>query len=143
MSHFVAPVVSPPGPGQVALEVFTYRAAKPWSRLSLSGSPPTLSFQAHWLMSCGSFDPPPVKSVQFEPVQAPSGAIAPWVSSAQATAVAPWVLSAVAQTVPPVAWWQTRSQSSGAAPPEPVALVALPSSSNSLAGVVASAIAPK
>src|SRR5262245_46417165 len=37
-----------------------YRAAKLCSRLSLSGRPPA-SFHAHWLISCGSFDPPPVK----------------------------------------------------------------------------------
>src|SRR2546425_498699 len=54
-----------------------YRAAKLCSRLSLSGRPPA-SFHAHWLMSCGSFEPPPVKMEEFG-----------FISATQSTAVAP------------------------------------------------------
>src|SRR5438067_11807366 len=35
-----------------------YRAAKPWTRLSLSGRPPA-SFQAQLAMAIGAFEPPP------------------------------------------------------------------------------------
>src|SRR5437879_6243884 len=51
--------------GQFALGASEYRAEKPCSRLSLSGNPPVRSFQAHWLMSIGSLDPPPVKKLLF------------------------------------------------------------------------------
>src|SRR5262249_5864051 len=93
-----------------------YRAAKPWRRLSLSGSPPA-SFHAHWLMSCGSFEPPPVKMDALE-----------LGSATQVTAVAPpeaLVLDPVEQSVPNT-WWYTLAQSSPAGGP----LTALPSSSN-------------
>src|SRR5436190_535043 len=52
--------------GQFVLGGAEYRAANPCSRLSLSGNPPTSSFQAHWLISIGSLDPPPVKKLLFE-----------------------------------------------------------------------------
>src|SRR2546422_11474486 len=51
--------------GQFGLGVPESRAEKPCSRLSLSGNPPVRSFQAHWLMSIGSLDPPPVKKLLF------------------------------------------------------------------------------
>src|SRR5262252_9410520 len=70
--------------GQVAEGGSEYLAAKLCSRLSLSGRPPAPSFHAHWLMSCGSFDPPPVKMVAFR-----------FGSETQSTAVAPLVSPAV------------------------------------------------
>ena len=42
-----------------------YAAAYALVTLSLSGSPPVLSFQAHDEMSMGSLEPPPVKIVAF------------------------------------------------------------------------------
>ncbi len=78
----------------------------------MSGNPPAPSFQAHWSMSIGSFDPPPVKIVEFG-----------FASAVQATAFAPVVLEDVEQSLP-VTWWQTLSQSSD------VEEVAIPSSSN-------------
>ena len=49
----------------------------------MSGSPPAPSFHAHWLMSIGSLEPPPVKIVLFR------------LSSADhETAVAPLVFAA-------------------------------------------------
>src|SRR5256885_11727205 len=95
-----------PPEGQFVLGGAEYRAAKPCSRLSLSGSPPAPSFQAHWLMSIGSFDPPPVKMLLFG-----------FGSADQDTAVAPLVTAAVPQPArpPPVTWLQTLSQSSSAA----------------------------
>src|SRR6266566_2805511 len=92
--------------GQFALGASEYRAEKPCSRLSLSGNPPASSFQAHWLMSIGSLDPPPVKMLLFE-----------FGSAVQDTAVAPVVTAVVPHpaTPPPVTWLQTLSQSSLAA----------------------------
>src|SRR2546426_2915942 len=82
-----------------------YRTAKPCSRLSLSGNPPASSFQAHWLMSIGSLDPPPVKMLAFE-----------LGSAVQDTAVAPLVTAVVPQPARPplVTSLQTLSQSSTA-----------------------------
>src|SRR5438477_6200713 len=95
-----------PPEGQFVLGGAEYRAAKPCSRLSLSGSPPAPSFQAHWLMSIGSLDPPPVKMLLFG-----------FGSAVQDTAVAPLVTAVVPQPArpPPVTWLQTLSQSSSAA----------------------------
>src|SRR6266550_2927518 len=92
--------------GQFALGASEYRAEKPCSRLSLSGNPPVRSFQAHWLMSIGSLDPPPVKKLLLG-----------LGSAVQDTAVAPLVTAAVPQPArpPPVTWLQTLSQSSSAA----------------------------
>src|SRR5213078_169611 len=95
-----------PPEGQFVLGGAEYRAAKPCSRLSLSGNPPAPSFQAHWLMSIGSLDPPPVKILLFG-----------FGAAVQDTAVAPLVTAAVPQpaTPPPVTWLHTLSQSSSAA----------------------------
>src|SRR5438552_18443686 len=92
--------------GQFALGGSEYRTEKPCSRLSLSGNPPVRSFQAHWSMSIGSLDPPPVKKLLFG-----------LGSAVQDTAVAPLVTAVVPQpaTPPPVTWLQTLSQSSSAA----------------------------
>src|SRR5438477_313398 len=92
--------------GQLTLGGAEYRTEKPCSRLSLSGNPPAPSFQAHWLMSSGSLDPPPVKILLFG-----------FGSAFQDTAVAPLVTAVVPQpaTPPPVTWLQTLSQSSSAA----------------------------
>src|SRR5436190_11444416 len=68
-----------------------YRAAKPWTRLSLSGRPPA-SFQAQLEMSIGSFEPPPVKIELFG-----------FASVVKLTAVAPFVLFDVEQSLP-VTW---------------------------------------
>src|SRR5262245_12382064 len=95
MSQFFVPSWLLFGPGQAALDGIEYRAAKPWSRLSLSGSPPVSVFQAHWLMSIGSFDPPPVKIVQLVPPAQPGVTTA--ASSTHAVAVAPCVLLGVGQ----------------------------------------------
>src|SRR2546425_13170751 len=83
-----------------------YRAEKPCSRLSLSGNPPVRSFQAHWLMSIGSLDPPPVKKLLLG-----------LGSAVQDTAVAPLGTAPGPQPArpPPGTWLQTLSQSSSAA----------------------------
>src|SRR5262249_44129762 len=110
--------VAAPPVGQLGEGGSEYRAAKLCSRLSLSGRPPAPSFHAHWLMSCGSFDPPPVKMVAFGLGSATqSTAVAPLVSPAD-------VHSGVVAVL--VTWWQTLSQASPRAAP----LGALPSSSN-------------
>src|SRR5437667_7633963 len=54
-----------PPEGQFVLGGAEYRAAKACSRLSLSGSPPAPSFQAHWLTLSGSLEPPPTKRLAF------------------------------------------------------------------------------
>src|SRR5438445_9269043 len=52
------PVVEP-------VDWIEYRAANAWRRSSLSNVLPLLSAHAHWFISYGSFEPPPVKNVAF------------------------------------------------------------------------------
>ena len=66
--------------------------AKPCSSVSLSGSVPVELFHAHWLRSCGSLLPPPVKMSK----RARFVAI-------QVTAAAPFVFEVVLQSEP-VTW---------------------------------------
>src|SRR5258706_3714640 len=97
----------PPPPGQVvALAGRVYRAAKPFSKMSLPGRPPEPWFQAQLETSIGSLEPPPVNLGSL---------LADWV--ANSIAVAPFVLLVVEQSVVST-WWHTRSQSSGAVVPE-------------------------
>src|SRR5260370_19693010 len=115
-----APVAGPVPLGQVPpgkVGGKLYRAAKPFSKMSLPGRPPVPWFQAQLETSMGSLEPPPVNVV---PV------LGPW--EAHDTALAPVVLNAVEQSLP-TTWWQTRSQSSGA-PAVAWSVIALPSSSN-------------
>src|SRR4051794_40147976 len=70
-SHVAAPLL-----GHVALFASEYLAANPCTRLSLSGTDPSLYFQS--AMCCGSFEPPPVKMVALVPSFTHDMAVAPF-----------------------------------------------------------------
>src|SRR5215472_3616554 len=87
-------------PGQLALAVEEYSAAKPLSKMSLPGKPPVPWFQAQLETSLGSLEPPPVKVV-------------PVVGPCEANSTTDVFALVVVEQPVPSTLWQTRSQSSG------------------------------
>src|SRR2546422_87533 len=109
MPKYMTLQVAAPPDGHVLDGVRLYRAAKPFSRMSLPGRPPVPCCQSQPDVSRGSLEEPPVKVV---PV------LAPWATHSNGI-VEGWVPVVVEHWTVPVGVWlrltcsQTRSQSSG------------------------------